>query len=280
MNEIELSKEEIWKIRNTPIGDYTLRDVQMTILSIMIEFDRICRKHGIKYVLDGGSMLGAVRHGGFIPWDDDMDVAMLRKDYNKFCKVCKTELGNDFVFETTKTNKYYSYNFGKLKKQGTIYEETFLGDIPINKGVWLDIFPLDNTNGLFFKFQWKLSRFWQGVRWTKEKVAFCECFQPRHTTILKIFSLLPFGLINFFQECSIRFLNLFKTKSVAKLCHPGTKYHSRNYYTNITEINFEGHYFFLPKEYDKWLTMRYGEYLKLPKQENRRPMHAGGKVKL
>lgn len=282
MKNNQISENELKSIRNIPIGEYTLREVQMSILTIMVELDRICRKYKIKYVLDGGSMLGAIRHGGFIPWDDDMDVAMLRKDYKKFCKVCKKELNSNFTLESTKTNPRYPYNFAKLKKNGTIYQESFLNNIPIHNGLWVDIFPLDNTNNAFFKLQCKLSRFWQDVRWTKNKIPDCDCFHPRHKRVLKLFSILPFKLINFNQEISIRFLNLFRTKNVSKLCHPGKGKtpHSRKFYANIIDYRFEDSFFYVPNDYDEWLRIRYKDYKSLPKIEDRHPTHSGGKIKL
>ena len=81
----------------------TLRQLQMVELEMLIELDRICRKCGIRYTLTGGTLLGAVRHGGFIPWDDDADVSMMREEYEKFRKACETELRmyDKLIEETT-----------------------------------------------------------------------------------------------------------------------------------------------------------------------------------
>ena len=76
-----------------------LRKLQLIELELLIEFDRICRKNNIRYTLTGGTLLGAVRHGGFIPWDDDADVSMLRREYEKFKKVCEIELDDKYYFQ-------------------------------------------------------------------------------------------------------------------------------------------------------------------------------------
>ncbi len=145
-----------------------IKSIQFNLLIIMDELDRICRKNDIKYSLDGGSMLGAIRHNGFIPWDDDMDVVMLRKDYKKFIKACKKDLDSSkFTFESTKTSKFYSYNFGKLKLNNTVFEEKGSELVKEHKGLYIDIFPLDKTGKYVYKLQFKMSYFWQSVRWKK-----------------------------------------------------------------------------------------------------------------
>lgn len=85
--------------------DGKLNDIQQILLGFLLEVDRICKKHNIKYFLGGGSLLGAVRHKGFIPWDDDADVMMLRKDYDRFLSVLPNELPNYLFAQTQKNEK-------------------------------------------------------------------------------------------------------------------------------------------------------------------------------
>ena len=81
------------------ICQYDIREVQKKLLMILIEFDRICRKHNIKYSLEGGTLLGAIKYKGFVPWDDDIDIVMERPEYERFLKVCKRELNKEFFLQ-------------------------------------------------------------------------------------------------------------------------------------------------------------------------------------
>ena len=278
----KLTKEEINDLGNYPMGEYRLIDVQRAILLIMIEFDKICRKIGVKYILDGGSLLGAVRHNGFIPWDDDMDVAMLRSDYQKLIRYIKKNSQIEYEFCSTSSCKIWPYNFGKFIKNNTIYEETFLKNLPINHGLWIDVFPMDNTFKCTYKIQSKLSRFWQDVRWTKNGISECNCFKPKHKKLLRMLSHLPFWFINLNSELSIRLFNFLPCRNVCKLCHPGKGKvpHAKYYYNNIIEHSFCGKMFYIPKDYNNWLNIRYKNPMELPKKEDRVPSHFGGIIKL
>ena len=88
---------------NTPQS--TLRTLQLTELEILREFDSLCRKHGLQYYIVGGTLIGAVRHGGFIPWDDDIDVSMPKKDFRKLCKIANKEIGEACFLQTRKTDR-------------------------------------------------------------------------------------------------------------------------------------------------------------------------------
>lgn len=132
MNKIVLTKDQQNRI-------------QQLELEVLIEFDKICRRHNLKYTLAGGTLLGAVRHDGFIPWDDDVDVTMLRKDYEKFTQVYYQELNDRLFFQSKDTDPQYQYPFSKVRIKDTIFKETFLAKYNINHGVYIDVFPIDNV---------------------------------------------------------------------------------------------------------------------------------------
>lgn len=124
--------------------DPRLRQLQLAELDILNEFVRACEENSLRYYLVGGTLLGAVRHQGFIPWDDDIDVAMPREDYDKFAKTCTEKLGPGYFYQSSETDPWYFLTYAKIRKNGTeIYEERFK-DAKFHKGIFIDIFPLDS----------------------------------------------------------------------------------------------------------------------------------------
>lgn len=119
-----------------------LRACQLKQLGILEELDRICRQHGIPYWLDGGTLLGAVRHGGFIPWDDDIDVAMRKEDLERFIAIAPTELSKNLFLQTPQTDPASKKPIVKIRDLNSLYIEA--GDdfsAPYEKGLFIDIFP-------------------------------------------------------------------------------------------------------------------------------------------
>ncbi len=129
---------------NTYNGKLAL--LQSLLIKLLEEFDRICKKHGIKYFLGGGTLLGAVRHDGIIPWDDDIDVMMLRGEYEKFLTAIKSESGGKFFFQSADTDPQYHSVFTKLRLKGTKFVTRFSSQFEdMEQGIFIDIFVHDKT---------------------------------------------------------------------------------------------------------------------------------------
>lgn len=124
-----------------------LKKLQGELLEILLEFDRICRKLNLAYYLAYGTLLGAIRHQGFIPWDDDVDVWMLRKDYKMFCRLCTNEMDNSkFFFQNAQNDAYYYWTYGKMRLKNTIYIRTGQEHMKQKNGICIDVIPIDNLN--------------------------------------------------------------------------------------------------------------------------------------
>lgn len=134
-------------IREGVKDEYGVLELQNVILNIMLYIDRLCQENGIQYYIIGGTALGAVRHGGFIPWDDDLDIAMTRYNYNKFIALCNSDKFDNTHFYFQEGTKDWTSYFSKVRLLDTVFEE--VGDdesVDIGKkGIFVDIFPLDNV---------------------------------------------------------------------------------------------------------------------------------------
>lgn len=124
-----------------------LRKLQLTELEILKKVDQVCRQYQINYFLIAGTLLGAVRHKGFIPWDDDIDIGMLRSDYEKFIDIClhKQALGKEYYLHCNESDEDYYLPFIKVKKNNTTFAEKCNENIDTHKGIFIDVFPYDNV---------------------------------------------------------------------------------------------------------------------------------------
>lgn len=120
-----------------------LRKLQLAELSILRDIDSVCRSEGIPYFLECGTLLGAVRHGGFIPWDDDIDVGMLRPDYERFLKVAPKALGERYAVCEPRANSRCAGMFAKVWKRGTKFFTAETMEAGIDQGIFVDVFPYD-----------------------------------------------------------------------------------------------------------------------------------------
>jgi lipopolysaccharide cholinephosphotransferase len=233
----------------------------------------ICEKHNLEYFLCGGTLLGAVRHKGFIPWDDDIDIAMPRKDYNKLLNVLKAELNEEsYMLDVFNTNKYYWLPFIKIRMNCTIYEEQQLQRYLGPKGIWIDIFPLDDG-----KKENLIVYFFQSLFVKKAQAILIH--KNFHTTTFKgriirfLFFLTPPAFLHFImdyvmtfnnKEDAIYFVNFGSQYNIKKQTHLKEKYYP------AIEVEFEGKMYKAPRDYDYVLTKIYGKnYMQLPPLEKR-----------
>lgn len=261
----------------------TLRALQKTELELLIEVDRICRKCGIHYNIIAGTLLGAVRHGGFIPWDDDADVAMLRPEYEKFRKACETELDTSrFYFQDHRNTKGYRWGYGKLRRKGTVFLREHQEHMPYEQGVFIDVFPLDYVPQRYLlrclhNFECFVYRkfFWAEVG----KVADKNPFMRR---LYGLMSKVPERRLKKSFNRFIYRSDRKKTKWVRILTFPTPNRaygYLAKWYEESEEIQFEGMQFTGIRDYDGYLKFKFGDYWELP-PEGQRKVHPVSRIKV
>ena len=143
-NDVANFNADELKARFNPDGS-PLRRQQLVMLDMVKELDRICKKYSIPYFLYGGTLLGAIRHNGFIPWDDDLDVGLMRSDYQRLMKVLSDELPSHIVLQTNDTDKNYFCFFAKLRDTRSFIDEGSYDRCFKYRGIFIDIFPFDRV---------------------------------------------------------------------------------------------------------------------------------------
>lgn len=243
-------------------GD-TLRRHQLVLLELLTEFDRICRNHDIPYVLFAGTALGAVRHQGFIPWDDDLDIAMLRTDYARFLQVAAGELAEQYYLQAEFSHHWPMF-FSKLRKNGTACMERFIPRDPqMHQGIYIDIFPVDNLSD---------SGFIRKLQFAASKVVIAKGLRRRgyltDSTAKKLFmagcALVPMA--------PVRRLARLGGKPGTEMVHTffgaASRYEKnifpRQWFTETRLWEFEGQMFPVSAHADAMLTKIYGDYMTPP----------------
>ena len=262
-----------------------IRAVQLIQLEILQEFDRICKKNSIPYQLIAGTLLGAIRHNGFIPWDDDVDVCLLREDYERFLEACKTDLSNQYFLQNCFTDPQSIVQFAKIRKNGTIFKGEHLDVYSQHQGIWIDIFPLDNVkpNTLVGLFHLLSITFWYMMSISSIKG---RANQSKNI-IKKLFGNCAYVITRVYpkQKCDAKVQRALKrfsqieTKYVNSLSNGITKakfqMHLRRKDTFMKTIDwqFENYKFPVPENYDEVLSQNFGNYLELPPSESQKPHH-------
>lgn len=245
-------------------------------LDILMDIDRFCRENNIRYSLCGGTLLGAVRHQGYIPWDDDIDIMMPRPDYEKFIKTYSSE--TDYLIDFIKEEGYRE-TFVKICREGTLMIDALLGRGGF--GVNIDLFPIDGVPEKSpLKYVDDVLRF-------KEKIAkFCPYYKIMSTNRGVWFAKYIVKRLTCFQFMSILHLkqkfnemlinNAFEDNSLAGVISGSYGYREvvdKDVFLQYDDMSFEGSYFKCIKRYDEYLTSIYGDYMTLPPEEKRLAHH-------
>lgn len=271
-------------------GLYTLTDedvacVQQILLDMMDEIDAFCRKHKLTYVMTGGCALGAVRHGGFIPWDDDIDICMPREDYDRFAKLFPAEQSERYHLQEIRSCEGYDLNFMKIRLKGTVFCE-LQDPEPEKAGVFIDVFPIEHV----YSSKWKRTI---QYLYTDGLQFICSCVRMRvkkkrlleyagESDASKIIRLKA-AIGTLFSFRSFRSW-LLMTERWSSRCretdspwisipmgrgHFKGELYPADWFYPPKELDFSGHCYQFPAQIENYLERMYGDYRKLPPVEER-----------
>ena len=250
--------------------------LQDYIYLILVEFDKICRKHDIKYSIEGGTLMGAVKFQNFVPWDDDIDVVMVRDQYEKFLQIAPTELNSDFYLASYNNEEKFPYNFAKLYFDVTKVTDFPYVDIPkIKHRIFIDIFPVDNVVPKILNYHCSMVGVLTGAR--RVKLRKKNKVKSISQLLYKIFSLLPIKMLINLVDKVCRIYNKKDTGFIYEVSNPNRNFPPMpsSLYAEYTELQFRDKKFMAIKEYDKFLKSRFGEDYanKMPDETERIASH-------
>lgn len=260
-----------------------LKQIQDIQKELIREVMRICKKCGIHFNMVGGTMLGAIRHKDYIPWDDDADIGFLRTEYEKFREACKSELNHEkYYMQDLRDTKGYRWGYGKLRRKDTAFVRLGQEFMPYDQGISIDLMPFDNVPD----------------GWLARRVHFFQCFVYRKLFwsevgsrteknrakrfVYKMMRLIPMKLLvrsyqRFIDRCQKK-----RTKLVRILTFPtpkGVYGYERKWYTDLSSYIFGDMKLPGAKDYHGYLCVKYGNYMDLPSVEKRKT-HPVSKIKL
>lgn len=278
------------------LSNEELKKLQTTLLSILLDVDRVCKKYEIDYMLSGGTALGAVRNQGFIPWDDDIDIMMTRCNYQKLISIFDRELSEKYYLVKPLSEGYF-FKQPKIFLKNSVYTEIpFAGSNKYNM-VFIDVFIIEylpNSNfkrkieSKVFDFAYKAASLCVDYLYpsppilekckTEEEVKKYYTFRRRLGHVFSIFGGMKFYLklidkISKKNEES-NFMSVPSAISYSREIMPAESY------LNMIDVRFEGHTFNIPKDYEAYFVNLYGESFMTPPPEDKRDIHVAYEMRL
>ena len=248
----------------------TIREIQLFELQMLKDIAKVCDENKITYLLASGTLLGAARHGGFIPWDDDIDLYMPLKDYKRFLKIGQKCLGDKYFVQNYKTDKNYGEMWTQIRANGTTSMPKSCYKYNIHFGMCLDIFPMvgASSNEKKREKQDKALEFNRVLLHDSYAKAVGENISPK----LKLLYLIPRGIRRFICKLNEHryLIDPNKTESWKSVWFSlNVPMYQHELLNNYDKIKFEDDYFNTFKNYDLYLTDLYGEYMTPPPIEER-----------
>lgn len=257
------------------IDENEMKNVQ---LNILLDVDRFCKENNLQYALAYGTLLGAIRHHGFIPWDDDIDIIMLRKDYEQFIKTYNGT-SNSYRVLHHSLDENFPYEFAKIEDCRYRLIENLATSYTM--GIAIDLFVLDDIGNdpKNVKRAINQNRYYKHalcVKGMSEKnVSLLEKLGIKFLKSLYL-NITPESCVKHLNNNALKYTSKAESLYVANICQRWNKpnhYFPKAWFYDMTEVEFEGHYFKAPKKYHEMLTIKYGDYMKLPPLKDQSPKH-------
>lgn len=255
------------KVDDKTVDDHTIRKIQLSQHYILDAYNAFCTSHDLPYMIDFGTMLGAVRHQGFIPWDDDIDVSMLRDDYDKFLELGKQWDNHNIFIQNYHTDPEFIHSFTRLRLNDTLAVQSDWQNLKVHHGIFIDVFPYDVIAG-------------------------DEAQSQIHADAIKAIQTekMSYVLSNSVNAENLKALNIKQTKLIGsynntqtgnmKVAHMtqglDSYYDSRRYpqsFVDTIQLPFEKGLFSVPKDYDTILKNLYQNYMDYPDVSEQKPHH-------
>ena len=251
-----------------------LKKLQRKELELLKYFDNLCQENNLEYYIAYGTLLGAVRHKGFIPWDDDVDIHMKGKDYLKLIELLKDNFDTTYFFQSLETEENYYLLWNKIRMNNTIFIEKGWEDNNIHQGISLDIFPLlewpenEKEKKKIDKI-FKISKLLIDCNMKTNKNY--KSYGMIGKILSKIFKLIPKKIRNKKIIKNINYLCNYKSNSEYYFSPDTgiTQKISKSCFEKTTKLTFENEKFIAPRDYKKYLEEAYGDYMKLPDEKDR-----------
>ena len=260
------------------LPEYNLRPLWDAILDVYLQFETICEKHQLRYCADTGTTLGAIRHHGFIPWDDDLDVQMPRSDYTEFVKIVGSELPNGYAWLDKSNCRTYEQSFGKVivtdaKKVDSIARAV---GMRLGQGIFIDVFPVDGYPDSAMSRRWrKIENYtlevWAAINKLARDVGLVKNAERNRIWVHRCIS-------DFYDRRARRysFGSTKKCVSIGLSRRFDDKPYSYSRFGRPRKVSFDKCEMYVQEDAEGYLRELFGDYLKLPPPDKRHPGHGAG----
>ncbi len=256
--------------------DETLKHLQQVEMKILKYFIEICEEHNLTYFMYAGSLLGVIRHNGFIPWDDDIDVIMFREDFEKLNKILEKNIDEKYRFFNVLNEETYHYTWGRLTLKNTLFKEWWGDQVDYTPNIFIDIFILDNVPSNKFK---KFIHKWKSFTLNQLVIYSILKFENEskikkliQKTIYYILKIIPVSPSTIKKKC-VKSFSKYQYEDCEEVCDfPSENQMQMSFRTDWLPLKrgkFEDIEVNIPNNYDKILRMDFNEYMELPPEESR-----------